>query len=302
MPVIAVDRATYTALQLAQAAIVFARRHLPYGSTNQVADLQTGRYGQGADGTSLPRLTATRNSVEALLGRPHQPLAPLGLDDRTYANGVSTGVAMYYGAGNCGEHSNLTFCFLATFGFPGITIHQVSSTIMDHAYTMITWNNCQNPVVSDAWPSTPQACLWSHFWANPHRTQPDPGFTELARYTVTDQTMGFDIVGQSFRAVDPRVVSRLPAGSQMVGYPPQVITTYIRRFLNNGVYNIHSTIANTQAVPLDFSYTSERGTELLSQAQLPGEQWTGRVLPVIMDVSGQFPQLMNPNMRYTSSV
>ena len=299
MPVIAVDRATYTALQLAQAAIVFARRHLPYGSANQVADLRSGRFGQNPDGSVLPRLTATRDSTSALLGRPHQPLGPLGLDDRTYANGVSTGVAMYYGAGNCGEHSNLTFCFLATFGFPGITIHQVSSTVMDHAYTMITWNNCQMPVVCDAWPTNGQACLWSQFFANPNRSVPDAGFAELARYTITDQTMGFDIVGQSFRAIDPRAVTRLPAQSQIVGYPPQVINTFIQRYLRHGVYNQLSTIGRNVQVPLDFSYTSDRGTELLSQALLPGEQWTGRVLPVIMDVAGQFPQLMNPNARYT---
>ena len=302
MAVIPVDRATYTALQLAEAAIVFARRHLPYGSKNQKSDLQSGRYGQAPDGSSLPRLTAVRNSVRALLARPHQPLGPLGLDDKTYAKGVSTGMAMYYGAGNCGEHANLTFSFLATFGFPGITIHRVTSTVMDHAYTIITWTNCQNAVVADAWPSSPQACLWSQFWANPHRTQPDQGFKELARHVVTDQNMGFDLVGEAFRAIDPRVVTKLPLASQITGYSQEAINSYIQQFDNRGVYDITSTLANNVQVPLDFSYTSERGTELLSKALLPGEQWTGRVLPIIMEVSGQFPQMMDPNMRYTSAV
>lgn len=302
MPVIAVDRATFTALQLAQAAIVFARRHLPYGSSNQLADLRTGRYGQNPDGTGLPRLTAVRNSVKALLTQRHQPLGPLGLDDRTYANGISTGVAMYYGAGNCGEHSNLTFSFLSTFGFPGITIHRCSSTVMDHAYTMISWANCQNAVVCDAWPSNGQACLWSQFFANPHRTQPDPGFVEITRHVVTDQNMGEDIVGQAFRAIDPRAVTRLPVGSQIAGYSQQVIDTFVQQYLGHGVYNQLTTLARNVPVPMDYSYTSEGRTELLSQVAPQGEQWTGRVLPVIMEVGGQFPQMLDPNMRYTSTV
>jgi hypothetical protein len=302
MAVIPVDRATYTALQLAQAAIVFARRHLPYGSSNQLADLQSGRYGQSTDGSTLPRRRAALRSVEALMAKPHQPLGPLGLEDRTYGIGISTGVAMYYAAGNCGEHANLTFSFLTTFGFPGVTVHRCTSTVMDHGYTMITWPSCKNAVVCDAWPTNGQACLWSQFFANPNRTQPDPGFREVARFTVTDQNMGFDIVGQAFRTVDPRAVTRLPVGSQIVGYSQQAVTSYIQQFLGHGVYNQLTTLANGVQRPLDFSYTSDRGTELLSQALLPGEQWTGRVLPVIMDVSGQFPQLMDPTMRYTSGV
>jgi hypothetical protein len=302
MPVMPVNRATYTALQLAQAAMVFARRHLPYGSGNQLADLRSGRFGQTTDGSLLPRRQAALKSIKALMAQKHQPLGPLGLDDRTYGVAVSTGVAMYYAAGNCGEHANLTFSFLVTFGFPGVTVHRCTSTVMDHGYTMITWPNCQDPVVSDGWPTNGQACLWSQFFANPHRTNPDPGFREVARFTITDQSMGFDIVGQAFRAVDPRVVTRLPLGSQIVGYSQQAINSYIQQFWGHGVYNQLTTLAQNVQTPLDYSYTSERGTEYLSQALLPGEQWTGRVLPVIMEVTGQYPQLMDPNMRYASSV
>jgi hypothetical protein len=302
MPVMPVDRATYTALQLAQAAMAFARRALPYGSSNQLADLRSGRFGQTMDGSVLPRRQAALKSVKALMAQTHQPLGPLGLDDRTYGIAVSTGVAMYYGAGNCGEHANLTFCFLATFGFPGITVHRCTSTVMDHGYTMITWPNCQNAVVSDGWPTNGQACLWSQFFANPHRTQPDPGFREIARFTITDQNMGFDIVGQAYRTVDPRAVTRLPLGSQIVGYSQQAINSYIQQFLGNGVYGQMTTLAQNVQVPLDFSYTSERGTEQLSQALLPGELWSGRVLPTIVEVTGQYPQMMDPAMRYSSSV
>src|SRR5581483_3061331 len=109
--------------------------------------------------------------------------------DANYATGVDVGVSMYYGAGNCGEHSSLTYAYLVTFGYPGITIHRCSSTIMDHAFTVITWGNPNLSVLCDAWPSTPQACLWVHFFANPQfYNRPQPGFKPIAKHADRKST------------------------------------------------------------------------------------------------------------------
>lgn len=295
-----VDRATFTALCLSQAAISAARASLRYGSANQYVDLLQMRTGGNPDGQTLPRLKLTRAGTDALYTRNHAPLpAYFNKSEPMYIRAISAGVAMFYGAGNCGEHANLTFTFLCTFGFPGIEVTRVSGSTLpngkrfDHAYTMINWKGCKDPVVCDAWPTTPQACLWSHFFGNMRRTKPDPGFIVNARYDIVD--MGNDIVGDAFRAVDPARVAQLPPQQQIKGYPQDQIN---KRIEEGGAYNHTSVLAGGQAW-LDYVYVNEKNqAELMSKAAPVGEQWTGKVLPVIAEVNNRLPYKLDASKRY----
>jgi hypothetical protein len=294
MPVIDVDRDTYVVLQLAQAAIHFTRHALPYGSGNQIPDLQGTRTGGVTDGTTRPRVKAIRRSKRALLKEPHAPLGPLGLDDRTYALGLGVGLAMYYGAGNCSEHASLTFAFMATFGFPGITLRRCSSTLMDHVFTIVTWGNPNVAVVADAWPSKPQACLWAQFFASPtHMEGNPPGFKEKEKFKVTDQNMGFDLVGQAYRAIDPAVIEQIRPQSRIKGYTDQQIEDYINSE-PDGLYDQEYSVAEPFEPAQDYRYNGER----LSKALLPTERWTGYVQRAITEVN-KHPRMLDPTMRYT---
>lgn len=63
MPIVKVDRSTFTALCLAQGAISYARHALPYGSANQYQDMHGNREGGKSGAQSLPRLKACRTGA-----------------------------------------------------------------------------------------------------------------------------------------------------------------------------------------------------------------------------------------------
>lgn len=300
-----VDSTTFSALHLSQAAIAFARNALPYGSANQWADWQRLRPGGPSQGEQLPRLNVIRDGIQAIMRQRHSGLPPYfgtGLNaHQIYYSGIATGVAMFYGAGNCGEHAMLTFSFLCTFGFPGITVQRVSSTVVDHAYTVITWQGCKDAVICDAWPTRPQACLWSHFFANPKRQVPDPGFRTVASFTIPSTPTNYisDIVGDSFRAVNPALISRLPSQSLIAGYTPEAIAQFLRD-TNNGLYNHVYTVAKQYQQPqqpyVEYQYNGQN----LSTVAPRNEQWSGTVLPAILEVNNQL-KVLDPNQRYTGT-
>lgn len=293
-----VDRQTFTALVLSQAAINFARGALPYGSANQVPDLVK------EHGQVINRLNAARDGLKVLLHAAHGPYpAHFGATPEAafplYACALGTGLAMYYGAGNCGENAQLTFNFLVTFGYPGIRIRRVSSTVLDHAYCLIDWTGCTDPVVCDAWPTNPQACLWSHFFANRRKTPPTVDYKVRQSFNVTADTMGTDLVGEAFAVVDPTHVESLPPASRLTGYTDDVITQYIDEFLGHGVYNMVSPLANAYLPAVDYRYLNERGqTETLANVAPQGEQWTGKVERAIVEVDKRL-HMLNPALRYT---
>jgi hypothetical protein len=304
MPAIDVDRQTFNALTLAQAAVNFTRAHLTYGSGNQISDLRQSRSGGSSEGETLPRLDAVRDSTERLLALPTAPLGDLGLDTKTFARGIGTGLALYYKAGNCGEHANVVFAFLCTLGFPGITIHRVSSTVMDHGFCLIEWPSVSNRVVSDAWPTKAQACRWSEFFAQP---KSGSGYTIRASHTITDSNMGFDLVGHAFQAIDPAAVEKLPLQSRTKGLSSSEIEDYIATS-NHGVYDQVYTVGPSFRPYQDYRYVDHDHNDkvnLLSTAAPLGEQWSGKVLPVIEEVTGRLnkktPTLLNPSLRYTGS-
>jgi hypothetical protein len=305
MPTVRVDRTTFSALTLAQAAITYARKALPYGSANQCADLLRQRNGDPSGAQALARLDFNRTAVDTMLALPHGALpASFGANPaagfQTYASALSAGVSMYYGAGNCGEHAYLTFHFLTTFGFPGLRITCVSSTAMDHAYTVISWQGCTDWIVCDAWPSKPQACRWSEFFANSTRSQTNPAFKALTTHEITSQNMGTDLIGEAFQLISPTFVRQLPLASRATGYTRQVIVDYLRS-RPRGVYD-HTSVLTTACQPyMDYQYMNDRGaTELLSQTALPGEQWTARLAKVILEVNNQL-HVLNPAQRYTAA-
>lgn len=297
MPIVNVDRRTFTALCLAQAAISYARHALPYGSANQYQDLLHKRDGGESGAQALHRLKACRDGVAALMAQPHGVL-PAAFGDsapertENYRSAIAAGVALYYGAGNCGEHAMLTFQFLSTFGFPGIEIIYASSTIMDHAYTVITWKDCSDPVVCDAWPTKPQACLWSQFFANPRRRAPDPGFKVLHRHKVTDTNMGSDLVGDAYRLLNPSHVASLPLASRMKGYPQTEIAEWLKT-LPKGIYNQISTLRQDFQPWIDYGYQGQK----MSESARGGERWTASIEPVIVEAN-RLLRVLNPELRY----
>lgn len=288
MPTVVVDSATFSALHLASAAINFARKTLPYGSPNQVADWNSSRRPGLCDGTLLPRLITVRDSVQKVLALPHANLTNITL--RTYYSSIIAGIAMYYGAGNCGEHASLTYSFLLTFSFPGLTVRNVSSTVMDHAYCVIAWPGCKDPVVCDAWPSKPQPCLWSQFFANPGTTP--AAYREIASHTFGPSDMGFDVVGEAFRAVDPTYVAKVPQ-QQVIGGLTQQQQYQQKKSAYNHLYTVADKFKPQW---FDYSYNNQ----LLSKAAPAGETWSGKVLPVVTDVAGRVSAL-DPNARYTGT-
>jgi hypothetical protein len=301
MPNVTVDQKTFNALTLAHAAITFARHALPYGSANQSADLLAKRDGSGPSGAqALPRLGYCRDGVKGMMALPHGALPPhFGSTDdarsRTYRSALSAAVALYYGTGNCGEHGNLTYHFLATFGYPGLTIIYASSTVMDHAYTVLTWTGCTDPVVCDAWPSKPQACLWSQFFANPKRTQPDVGYKTVISHNVTTDNMGTDLIGDAFRLLSPAFVNKLPPASRVTGYSQQQIQTLLDSE-PKGIYTQISTLAKAYQPVVDFVYNGQ----LLSTVAVPQERWSATVEKVIVEVNEQV-RVLDPSHRYTTA-
>lgn len=298
MPTKKVDEKTFAALALAHAAIVYARHALPYGSANQLSDIQHKRDGGEGGGQSLRRIGYCRDGVKGMMKLPHGPLpASFGSTDqaksRTFRSALSAAVALYYGVGNCGEHAHLTFHFLTTFGFPGLTIVYASSTVMDHAYTVLTWEGCKDPVVCDAWPSKPQACLWSHFFARPKSTSSGKGFNEVLRHVITDHNMGTDLIGEAFQLVSPKVVNKLPKSSLVPGYSTQSITAWLNG-TPKGLYNQVSTLASTFQPWVDYEYDGQ----LLSSVAVPGERWSARIEEVIVEVNNQI-KVLDPGKRYT---
>lgn len=297
MPIVKVDRSTFTALCLAQSAISYARHALPYGSANQYQDLLQKRDGGESGAQALHRLKACRDGVASLMAQPHGALssafgATAQERAESYRSAIAAGVALYYGAGNCGEHAMLTFQFLSTFGFPGIDIIYASSTIIDHAYTVITWKGCADPVVCDAWPTKPQACLWSQFFANPHRRTPDPGFRALHRHGITDVNMGSDLVGDAYRLLNPSYVASLPLASRMKGYPQTEVRQWLQT-VPKGVYNQVSTLHAAYQPWVDFDYQGQK----LSEVAPTGERWTASIEPVIVEAN-RLLRVLDPALRY----
>ena len=78
----------------------------------------------------------------------------------------------------------------------------------------------------DAWPTNPQACLWSHFFANRRKTPPTVDYKVRQSFNVTADTMGTDLVGEAFAVVDPTHVESLPPASRLTGYTDD---EYLRR-------------------------------------------------------------------------
>jgi hypothetical protein len=308
MPVIDVDKSTFAALHLSQAAVAFTRANLLYGSANQASDLRNTRSGGSSGGQSLPRLDAVRDSIKKLLALPSVPLATVGLDSGSFVRGIETGLALYYKAGNCGEHAGVVFSFLCTLGYPGLTIHYASSTVMDHAFCLIEWPSCDNFVVADAWPSKAQACRWSEFFAKPSTPRSDRGYAILASHTITDANMGLDVVGHAFQAIDPEKVAKLPLESRTKGFASQDIEDFIKRFLGQGIYNQIYTVTATSQPYQDYRFVDHDHKDqvnLLSTTAPPTEQWSGKILPVIQEVTGRLgqsnPGLLNTSMRYTGT-
>ncbi|WP_338524098.1 hypothetical protein NUH87_31130 [Pseudomonas batumici] len=168
MSTVQTDRLTFNALTLAQGAINAVQWALPYGSNNQLESLKATRTGEDPQGQTGARVNAIREGLYILLRQPHAPLPPYFAEGGAlYWCAMFSGVALYYGAGNCGEHASLAFNYLTLFGFPGIEIQRVNSDFNEHAFCVITWDGCKDPVICDAWASQPQACLYSHFFANP---------------------------------------------------------------------------------------------------------------------------------------
>lgn len=297
MPIVKVDRSTFTALCLAQAAISYARHALPYGSANQYQDMHGNREGGKSGAQSLPRLKACRTGAASLMAQSHGVLPDIfgaTAQERAenYRSAINAGVALYYGAGNCGEHAMLTFHFLSTFGYPGIEIIRASSTTIDHAYTVITWKGCSDPVVCDAWPTKPQACLWSQFFANPRRTVPDPGFKAQQRHTITDRNMGSDLIGDAYRLLSPSHVGMLPLASRVKGMSPTEIEQWLQT-VSAGTYDHVSTLQSAYQPWVDFDYQGQR----VSNAAPIGERWTASIEPVIVEANRQL-RVLDPALRY----
>src|SRR5262249_34279712 len=105
MPTTTVDTETFNALHLAQATLNYVRLTLTYGSANQIQDLRAkfGRDGvTPANGQTLPRLRACRDGVKSVMQLAHGS-APGWLDAALYRQGIGSGLAAYYRAGNCGD-------------------------------------------------------------------------------------------------------------------------------------------------------------------------------------------------------
>jgi hypothetical protein len=157
-------------------------------------------------------------------------------------------------------------------------------------------------VVCDAWPTTPQACRWSEFFAKPKNPSSNPGFVERVKFEITDKNMGFDLLGNSFRAIDPGAISKLPPQSKSKGYSKQAIINYIKDD-DNGVYNQVYTVGDAYQPYVDYRYTDQSNkVHLLTQESPSGEQWTGKVQAVIKEIQDNFgnpqAQLIDPNQRY----
>jgi len=300
MPIMNVDKNTFNALVVAQAAINYARKALPYGSANQYADIMARRDGGESGAQSLKRLGYNRKAVDQMAQMPHGALpAQFGASAQeqfaTYLSALSAGVSLYYGAGNCGEHAYLTYHYLSTFGFPGLQLICASSTSMDHAYTVLSWEGCRDWVVCDAWPSSPQACLWSQFFGNTGGPGRAPAFATQMRHNITPQNMGTDLIGEAFGRLSPSFVKTLPPASRVTGYSAQQILTWLRSE-KNGVYNHQSVLNQATPGPVDYAYDGAR----LSQVAPAGEQWTARLAKVIIETNNQL-KVLDPALRYTTS-
>lgn len=165
---------------------------------------------------------------------------------------------------------------------------------------VISWQGCTDWIVCDAWPSKPQACRWSEFFANTTRSQTNPAFKAMTTHEITSQNMGTDLIGEAFQLISPSFVRQLPLASRATGYTRQAIADYLRS-RPKGVYDHTSVLTKACQPYMDYQYLNDRGaTELLSQTALPGEQWTARLAKVILEVNNQL-HVLNPAQRYTGA-
>ncbi|MCX4024911.1 hypothetical protein H0A36_10525 [Endozoicomonas sp. SM1973] len=179
-------------LKLAQKAIWAAKALLPYGAGNQIVDVYK------TQGESAARVEFMRKEEKKLSVPGHAQQA------------------MRVGAGNCGEHSAMTFSLLAAEPHKA-PISWVSERGIDHAYVVIGDPRDpdygeKNTVVADAWPTFGVAhTLAEGLFKTPEvkETQP-PGSGDKDYQLKSRSPLGSTIINRE-----------LPAGKPLLMYLAQ---------------------------------------------------------------------------------